>query len=268
MIRNTNHTQKALFFDIDGTLVSFKTHRIPESTVLALTEAKRNGSKIYISTGRPIQFIMNLGQIEHLIDGYVTTNGARCFIGDKTISINAIPHNEVEILLKDAKLKDYCSIVVGVDGIGIFNEKPIANEIFVESLAVPMTNILIPVEQVLKGDILQFSPFIDKETEDKLMPQLQHCVSGRWHPKFTDITAEKADKGKGILALAQHEGFDMSNCIGFGDGGNDTTMIKDCGIGVAMGNAIPELKSIADYVTSSVDEDGIANALRHFGIID
>jgi hydroxymethylpyrimidine pyrophosphatase-like HAD family hydrolase len=60
----------------------------------------------------------------------------------------------------------------------------------------------------------------------------------------------------------------MSNCIGFGDGGNDTTMIKDCGIGVAMGNAIPELKSIADYVTSSVDEDGIANALRHFGIIE
>ena len=115
MEANTNHAKKALFFDIDGTLVSFKTHRIPDSTVQALTEAKRNGSRIYISTGRPIQFIMNLQQIEHLIDGYVTTNGARCFIGDNTISINAIPPNEVEILLENAAKTDFCTIVVGVD---------------------------------------------------------------------------------------------------------------------------------------------------------
>lgn len=268
MEANTNHAKKALFFDIDGTLVSFKTHRIPNSTVQALTEAKRNGSRIYISTGRPIQFIMNLQQIEHLIDGYVTTNGARCFIGDNTISINAIPHNEVEILLENAAKTDFCTIVVGVDGIGIFNHKPIANEIFEDSLAVPMTELIVPVEEVLKGDILQLSPFIDKENETKLMPLLPHCISGRWHPLFTDITAENADKGKGILSLAKHEGFDIKDCIGFGDGGNDMTMIKDCGIGVAMGNAIPELKAEANYITTSVDEDGIANALRHFGIID
>ena len=165
MEANTNHAKKALFFDIDGTLVSFKTHRIPDSTVQALTEAKRNGSRIYISTGRPIQFIMNLQQIEHLIDGYVTTNGARCFIGDNTISINAIPHNEVEILLENAAKTDFCTIVVGVDGIGIFNHKPIANEIFEDSLAVPMTELIVPVEEVLKGDILQLSPFINKENE-------------------------------------------------------------------------------------------------------
>lgn len=64
---------KALFFDIDGTLVSFRTHKIPQSTVDALENAKRNGVAVYISTGRPIMLINNLGQIEHLIDGYITT---------------------------------------------------------------------------------------------------------------------------------------------------------------------------------------------------
>ena len=66
----------ALFFDIDGTLVSFETHQIPPSTILALTQAKANGHKVFIATGRPPIIITNLGAIEHLIDGYVTTNGA------------------------------------------------------------------------------------------------------------------------------------------------------------------------------------------------
>ena len=72
-------TQKyALFFDIDGTLVSFQTHEIPASTIQALAQAKANGSRVYIATGRPPLIITNLGAIEHLIDGYITTNGALC----------------------------------------------------------------------------------------------------------------------------------------------------------------------------------------------
>lgn len=259
--------KKALFFDIDGTLVSFKTHDIPASAVEAIAQAKRNGAGIYISTGRPVQFITNLGQIEHLIDGYVTTNGARCFVDEEEICVNAIPQEDVEALLTYARERDICSVVVGVDGVGVFNEKPVANEIFDGSLAVPMMDILSPVEEVLKGRILQMSPFVEKEDEEELMGRLPHCVSGRWHPQFTDITAQRADKGRGILALAQHEGFSIDDCIGFGDGGNDMTMICDCGIGVAMGNAIEDLKAEADHITTSVDEDGIANALRHFGLI-
>jgi hydroxymethylpyrimidine pyrophosphatase-like HAD family hydrolase len=93
------------------------------------------------------------------------------------------------------------------------------------------------------------------------------CISGRWHPEFTDITACGADKGKGILAMARHEGFDPSRTIAFGDGGNDISMIRQAGIGIAMGNAIDELKRQADYVTTSVDDDGIRRALRHFQVI-
>ena len=77
---------KALFFDIDGTLVSFNTHEIPNSTVEALKKASASGIKIYIPTGRPFLLINNLDSISQLIDGYITTNGAYCFIGDRVVS--------------------------------------------------------------------------------------------------------------------------------------------------------------------------------------
>ena len=67
--------------------------------------------------------------------------------------------------------------------------------------------------------------------------------------------------------MARHEGFDAERTIAFGDGGNDTSMILQAGIGIAMGNAIEPLKQVADYVTASIDDDGIAEALRHFGVI-
>ena len=55
--------------------------------------------------------------------------------------------------------------------------------------------------------------------------------------------------------------------MSFGDGGNDISMLRHAAIGVAMGNAKEEVKQVADYVTASIDDDGIAKALKHFGII-
>lgn len=87
---------RALFFDIDGTLVSFETHSIPHSTVQALQIAKAKGIRIFISTGRPYALINNLDAIKHLIDGYITANGAYCFVGEEPVSCTPIPANEVE----------------------------------------------------------------------------------------------------------------------------------------------------------------------------
>ena len=68
---------KALFFDIDGTLVSFNTHTIPQSTLNAIAELRKKGIKLFISTGRPRVAIDNLGNLE--FDGYITMNGSYCF---------------------------------------------------------------------------------------------------------------------------------------------------------------------------------------------
>ena len=110
-------------------------------------------------------------------------------------------------------------------------------------------------------------PFFQRRTRSRGDGEIIEFVSGRWHPEFTDITALEADKGKGLVAMAQYSGFNVDETMAFGDGGNDISIIRQAGIGVAMGNANESAKEAADYVTSSVDEDGIKNALVHFGII-
>jgi Cof subfamily protein (haloacid dehalogenase superfamily) len=258
---------KALFFDIDGTLVSFKTHQIPESTVDALRKVHDKGVKIFISTGRPLKFIVNLSQIEDLIDGYVTTNGALCFIGNKTICCNSINKDEVEKILKKCEEANCPSVVVGENNIAVYNHETIVDKIFREGLGLGDFEFA-NLEDTLHENILQMTPFLTPEEEAALMPTLPGCTSGRWSPDFTDITDLKADKGKGITAIAKHEGIDISETMAFGDGGNDNTMLLTAGIGIAMGNANESTKQVADYITDTVDEDGIKNALLHFGVIE
>lgn len=77
-----------------------------------------------------------------------------------------------------------------------------------------------------------------------------------------EINALGATKGEGILRLAAHLGLRPEETMGFGDGGNDVTMMQMAGIGVAMGNAEDSLKKIADYVTLTNDEDGVAVAIE------
>ena len=67
--------------------------------------------------------------------------------------------------------------------------------------------------------------------------------------------------------MIRHYGIDLADTMAFGDGGNDIPIIQKAGIGVAMGNALDAVKESADYVTASVDEDGIAHALEHFNLI-
>lgn len=257
----------ALFFDIDGTLVSFQTHQIPPSTILALTQAKANGHRVFIATGRPPLIITNLGAIEHLIDGYITINGALCFIGPDVVSCKDIPKEAVLTVVNDAKEKNYGLIVVGERDVAVLDPQGEVDRIFRGKLAVENLNQAKPLDGVLQQRILQLTPFFKEAYEPDLMARIPTCTSGRWNPDFTDITAKGADKGEGIKTLAKHLGLDIRYTMAFGDGGNDASMIKTAGIGVAMGNAIEALKNVAHYTTSSVDEDGILKALRHFGLV-
>jgi Cof subfamily protein (haloacid dehalogenase superfamily) len=100
------------------------------------------------------------------------------------------------------------------------------------------------------------------------MSLLPGCSSSRWFPTFTDINPLGIDKSVGIEKMNALYGITQEETMAFGDGGNDISMIRYAGIGVAMGNAEEKVKQSADYVTSSVDDDGIGAALRHFGIIE
>lgn len=258
--QKSNRMIKALFFDIDGTLVSFNTHRIPQSAIDALTEAKAEGIKVYISTGRPLPFINNLGQIEHLIDGYITTTGALCIVGKDRFNCHEIDKASVKKIIDAADRWNKSAVVVGAEHIAVVNDSEALTEQFRKGLNLDFD--FSPLEVVMREPILQVSPFFDETQEKEIMKGLPDCVSSRWHPAFTDITNIEADKGKALIAMAAHEGFKVEETMAFGDGGNDIPIIRQAGIGVAMGNARDEVKEAADYVTTSVDEDGVRNALH------
>ena len=169
----------ALFFDIDGTLVSFKTHQIPPSTILALTQAKANGHKVFIATGRPPLIITNLGAIEHLIDGYVTINGALCFVGDEVIRCKGIQKDEAWLVVKDAQEKGYGLIVVGERDVAVLDPNGEVDRIFRGEIAVENLNLARSIDEVMEQRILQLTPFFDSGYEQELMTRIPHCTSGR-----------------------------------------------------------------------------------------
>ncbi|NDV58974.1 Cof-type HAD-IIB family hydrolase [Bacteroides sp. 519] len=256
---------KALFFDIDGTLVSFNTHKVPASTIDAIAKVKEKGIKVFIATGRPKAIINNLGNLE--FDGYITMNGSICFAGkDEVIYKNSIPAEDVQTLTNIIRKKTITSTFVTEKKMYIVNPNWMSDE-FSTLLNVHSLPQIDP-EDIPGKEIFQVSPFITPAQEVKLMPQIPHCESGRWHTSFTDIVAVGSGKNNGIDAIINHFGIALEDTMAFGDGGNDISMLKHAAIGVAMGNANDNVKQVADYVTDTVDNDGILKALEHFGIIE
>ncbi len=258
---------KALFFDVDGTLVSFNTHRIPQSAVDALAEAKRRGAMVFISTGRPMRLINNLDAIQHLVDGYITANGACCSVGGEVVACREIPNPEARALIGAAGSEGFAMLVVGESRLTVVNDGADVDRYFRQMLAVSDLGDGTALADVLAERIVQLTPIIDEAAERRLMPLLPTCVSARWFPAFTDITARGADKGTALMTVAAHLGIDREDTIAFGDGGNDKSILQAAGTGVAMGNAPDDVKAVADYVTASVDEDGIARALEQLRLI-
>jgi Cof subfamily protein (haloacid dehalogenase superfamily) len=260
---------KALFLDIDGTLVSFKTHHVPSSTIDALMTVKAKGIKVFISTGRPKAIINNLGELEqrNLIDGYVSMNGAYCFVGNTVIEHHCIPHQSVLSLGHYVEQKKAACVFVTAHDVCVFQENKLMRDIFYDFLHVDKMRQVSSVEEAASTDIYQVTPFISLEEEAEIISQVVGCTGDRWHPTFTDITAEGCDKRHGVEQVAAYFGLNMKEVICFGDGGNDISMLQSDAIGVAMGNAVDSVKAAADYVTTTVDDNGIRNALQHFGLI-
>lgn len=260
---------KAVFFDIDGTLVSFRTHRIPASTLEAVRVVRRKGVRVYIATGRPPAFIDNLGELEY--DGMITATGAHCVARDGTVLCHRpVPAADVErIVAHHRACPEEAFPIFFVCDDGVFVTR-LTDEV---SRVAGLLNIglppMRPIEEVIGRDVLQIISFFPAADEERYMTLLMPgCVSMRWHPAFTDAVAAGVSKSAGIDCVLAHEGIALADTIAFGDGGNDTGMLRHVACGVAMGNAADEVKAAADYVTDSVDEDGVARAFRHFGLLD
>ena len=137
---------------------------------------------------------------------------------------------------------------------------------FIQDLYIPIPPVR-PARYALGREIYQAVTFLSREQEHLLLDRAPHLKTTRWHPNFLDVIPPTGGKDLGMDAILDHFGIPLENCMAFGDGENDLSMLIHAGIGVAMGTASGAVKAQADYTAPSVDEDGIARTLSHLGLL-
>lgn len=252
---------KAIFFDIDGTLLSYRTNRVPDSTIEAFKKLRSMGLKLFIATGRPLKDIKNLDALS--FDGFVTMNGAYCVDASHQVLYKGIIHKEdLLALFRYQTQEESFPTVLVTPKYSVINyvDKSVKELSRMVDVPTPETRDL---RQVPAEEVLQMSIFIDEAREQEIMKEvLVNCQTSRWHPTFTDVNKKGVSKQSGIDQILSHYNLDLKDSMAFGDGGNDISMLRHVPLGVAMGNATDRVKKAADYVTDSVDENGIWNALQ------
>ncbi|NLO71695.1 MAG: Cof-type HAD-IIB family hydrolase [Porphyromonadaceae bacterium] len=255
---------KAVFFDVDGTLVSFKTHRIPASSKKAIWKLREKGVKVFLATGR---HILSIPDMEGLVfDGYITINGSLCLLGDRNpIFKQCVSEKDIRTIIKMQETNPFPCLVMDDNGLFINFKNEIVEEVLKMKLFPGLE--IRPFEESLNNNIYQIVSFLTVEQEKEVLPYIPDCESLRWHPAFTDFVPKGSSKAVGIDKLIENFGIKLEETMAIGDGGNDIPMLKHAGIGVVMGNAADDVKAVADYVTDSVDEDGVYNALVKLGVL-
>lgn len=254
---------KAIFFDIDGTLASFKTHKISPSTFDILKQLQNKGIKLFIATGRGKDGLDVLQNFP--FDGYITLNGQYCYTNDQLIYENTIQKEDLQALLDYLKIKPFpCGFTK--EHTKVFNMRDERVD-EIHSITHNDNHPAGDCHDIIHHKIYQCMCFVNKEEEKELLKIMPNCISARWHPLFCDVSPIGGTKQNGIDQFLKYYDLNLSETMAFGDGGNDVQMLEHVAISVAMGNANEELKEIADYVTDDVDHEGIKKALEHYHIL-
>lgn len=259
---------KALFFDVDGTLVSFQQKFLSDRLLADLAALRERGIQIFLSTGRALQDLERTGMLQGArFDGYVTINGQFCCDGD------GVPFRDRPIDLDDMRgayqvMRDNPRIAALLEGNGEswltrIDDRVLEIYRFLHTEPYPVC----PLEELLSGRVYQFVPFVSTEEAKPFLDVMSGCIHTRWHPMGLDIMPRDGGKDVGVRAAMERYGLARDEIMAFGDGENDMSMLRLAGTAVAMGNADEAVKELADYVTAQVEEDGVSQALRHFGLL-
>lgn len=254
---------KAVFFDVDGTLYSHKSKKIPESTIRAIEELKEAGIKVFLATGRHFTEIDELPVGEIPFDGYVMLTGQICTDGERNMIYgNCICEEEAAYLFEAFETHE---IPIG------FVEKDRMYLNFVDEAVVrAQKEVSSPVPSVgvyEKAPIYQINCYGDRGFEKELAKKVPECKVTRWCPYGVDVIPKSGGKIAGIQKMLEFYGISREEIMAFGDGDNDIEMLRFAQIGVSMGNAEDAVKEASDYVTDDIDQDGIYHALKHFRIL-
>lgn len=259
---------KAIFFDVDGTLVSFRQKFLSDQLLSDLHALRERGIRLFLSTGRALQDLKSTGMLrEAEFDGYVTLNGQFCCNGDGEA------YRDRPIDLEDLKgayrvLADNPDIPAILEGNGEswltqINDRVREVYEFLHTELYPVC----PLEWLLEKHVYQFVPLVGSGKEKLFLDVMPGCKYTRWHPKGIDILPRDGGKDVGVRMTMERYGFAQEEVMAFGDGENDLPMLEVAGVAVAMGNGEDEVKAMAGYVTDTVENDGISKALRRFGLL-
>lgn len=277
---------KAAFFDIDGTLLTSNAEVLP-STLNAIEKLHQNGIICCIASGRGPKRIKSLiGDIP--MDVYILYNGQIVFSHDTGIYEHYFSKETLEKLATFGDQENRQLVFGGrKDFYGSrsmrMGQRRLIKQLYhylPDKLSVKDLEKILEKWQILPKNDHKFMNLpifsqpiyqcvlLSPESEtNRLVHMFPECHFTRSNPYSVDIIPKGGSKIEGIKKALQHYGIKQEETIAFGDSWNDTEMLREVGIGVAMGNSSEDIKELADYVTDTNDNDGIMKALKNLKII-
>ena len=276
---------KAVFFDIDGTLVNDRKS-VLKSTKEAIKIVKDQGVLVGVATGRGPFFVKDL--MDDLdLDFAVTYNGQYIFNKERVLFASPIDKRSLRQIISYAK-DNRKEIAMGTrqDVVGSrimsFGLSPLSQLVsrFVPKFLTRtvshsfnrMVSKALPQKEddlldLINQPIYQVLMLMTPEESNQAASEFEYLKFTRSNPFAADIINQGNSKLEGIRRVGKEYGFDLNQVMAFGDSDNDLEMLAGVGMSVAMGNGSSSVKEVAKHITTSNQEDGIHKALEHFGVL-
>lgn len=259
---NKDLHHKAAFFDLDGTLISFKTHQVLPSSIEAIHGLKAAGVMCILATGRPSYHLQEVPL--DLFDAYVTLNGQYCYTKDQVLYKNPLNGHDVSVAVDHGRKQLFPCNFLEADRAYISHKNQLVTE--VEKMCATEFYVQDPT-RALTHDVYQLHYFCAPGQESYLLEETKHIKTCRWCDYFVDVMPDEGGKAQGCARVLDKLGIRPSDAIAFGDGENDIDMLSLAGTAIVMGNARDNVRQYADIITNDCDHDGIYRAVHDLGYI-
>ncbi len=260
-----NNEIKAIFVDLDWTLLNHYVGDWDYVSIQALKKAQENGIKVIVATARPYGSVKAQRLFEFFTpDAVVCTNGAVAIINGKCVFSMNIPNEYVRKTIEITK-RYGLDIEVNYE-LDRFSTLP-PNE-FVSEYMKTYAEVVPPIKEYENENVSAILIWANKDYDERLINELpQDFLYKRFHPFGVDLCYYDVKKSIGLDIIMKHYGLSKDNCIAIGDDIYDAQMFDCSKYKVAMGNADKSLKEQATYITKSCNENGVMYALQYYKVI-
>lgn len=265
--------RKLIFFDVDGTIADKINNKnvVPQSAKDAIKKLHENGHLCFVNTGRALSEIDDYLK-ELNMDGFICGCGTYILYKDDILFSQTIPSETGKSLLNDLEKNNLDWLLEGEktlyfsnkpyrSHIGDFKEhhKECYHDAYIELDPVTAANLIFDKFCVGVHENSNFEAFRDKYNES-------FTIIDRGG-NFYEVVPKNCSKATGMKFLMDHFNINKKDTIAIGDSTNDLPMLEFAGTSIAMKHSDKIVLDTADYITDDVFEDGIYNAMKHFGLI-